>query len=78
MHRVTLRIFLALLTIAFMLRADDAAKTRVALARDTTVTDAAGWGAAFAKLLGPGAEVMAKIIAEELRRVSPDLAKLLK
>jgi hypothetical protein len=34
--------------------------------------------ARFAKLLGPGAEMMAKIIAEELRRVSPDLAKLLK
>ncbi len=32
--------------------------TRVALAGDSTVTDKAGWGAAFAKLLGPGAECL--------------------
>jgi lysophospholipase L1-like esterase len=32
-----------------------AAKVLVALAGDSTVTDKAGWGAAFAKLLGPGA-----------------------
>lgn len=31
-------------------------KTRVVLAGDSTVTDKAGWGAAFAKLLGPDAE----------------------
>ncbi len=31
-------------------------KTRIALAGDSTVTDKAGWGAAFAKLLGPDAE----------------------
>ena len=31
-------------------------KIRVALAGDSTVTDKAGWGAAFAKLLGPEAE----------------------
>lgn len=31
-------------------------KTRVALAGDSTVTDKAGWGAAFAKLLTPDAE----------------------
>lgn len=31
-------------------------KTRVALVGDGTVTDRAGWGAAFAKLLGPDAE----------------------
>lgn len=33
-------------------------KTRVALAGDSTVTDKAGWGAAFAKLLGPDAECL--------------------
>lgn len=33
-------------------------KTRVALAGDSTVTDKAGWGAAFAKLLGPQAECL--------------------
>lgn len=33
-------------------------RTRVALAGDSTVTDSAGWGAAFAKLLGPNAECL--------------------
>lgn len=33
-------------------------KTRVALAGDSTVTDKAGWGAAFAKLLDPSAECL--------------------
>ena len=33
-------------------------RTRVALAGDSTVTDKAGWGAAFAKLLGPNAECL--------------------
>ncbi|MBB5034826.1 rhamnogalacturonan acetylesterase [Prosthecobacter vanneervenii] len=33
-------------------------RTRVALAGDSTVTDKAGWGAAFAKLLGPKAECL--------------------
>lgn len=33
-------------------------RTRVALAGDSTVTDTAGWGAAFAKLLGPNAECL--------------------
>jgi len=56
MLRITLRAFLALFILTLTLRADDAAKTRVVLAGDSTVTDAAGWGAAFAKLLGPGAE----------------------
>lgn len=37
-------------------RAAENAKTRIALAGDSTVTDTAGWGAAFAKRLGPGAE----------------------
>jgi lysophospholipase L1-like esterase len=32
--------------------------TRIALAGDSTVTDKAGWGAAFAKLLGPNAECL--------------------
>ena len=56
MLRITLRAFLALLALTFTLRADEAAKARVVLAGDSTVTDTAGWGAAFAKLLGPGAE----------------------
>ncbi|MFC5456708.1 rhamnogalacturonan acetylesterase [Prosthecobacter fluviatilis] len=36
----------------------DEARTRIALAGDSTVTDKAGWGAAFAKLLGPSAECL--------------------
>ena len=35
-----------------------APKTRVSLAGDSTVTDKAGWGAAFAKLLSPEAECL--------------------
>ena len=38
--------------------AADAVKPRVALAGDSTVTDKAGWGAAFAKLLVPEAECL--------------------
>ncbi len=38
------------------IHADEAAKPRVVLVGDSTVTDAAGWGAAFAKLLKPEAE----------------------
>jgi lysophospholipase L1-like esterase len=34
----------------------DEPRTRIALAGDSTVTDKAGWGAAFAKLLGANAE----------------------
>lgn len=54
------RAFLALLalaTAAAPLHAADAppAKPLIALAGDSTVTDTAGWGAAFAKLLGPDA-----------------------
>ena len=47
-----------LLAVLFSLTIAHAAetKTRVALAGDSTVTDKAGWGAAFAKLLGPDAE----------------------
>ncbi|WP_395743438.1 rhamnogalacturonan acetylesterase [Prosthecobacter sp.] len=36
----------------------DEPRTKVALAGDSTVTDTAGWGAAFAKLLGPKAECL--------------------
>ncbi|MES2595314.1 MAG: rhamnogalacturonan acetylesterase [Verrucomicrobiota bacterium] len=48
---------IALLSLFFItaLQAQET-KTRVALAGDSTVTDKAGWGAAFAKLLGPQAE----------------------
>ncbi len=47
-----------LLAVFFSLTIAHAAetKTRVVLAGDSTVTDKAGWGAAFAKLLGPNAE----------------------
>ncbi len=55
MIRTALRLCLALLSLTLLLRADPE-KMRVVLAGDSTVTDAAGWGAAFAKLLGPGAE----------------------
>jgi lysophospholipase L1-like esterase len=53
--------FLAMVVAAFTLATASAAETKrpdkilVALAGDSTVTDKAGWGAAFAKLLGPGA-----------------------
>jgi lysophospholipase L1-like esterase len=55
-----LRYFLlaCLLTIssAPTLSATEPAKTRVVLVGDSTVTDTAGWGAAFAKRIGPNAE----------------------
>jgi lysophospholipase L1-like esterase len=49
--------FLSLL-LAFVVScaAADTPKTRVVLAGDSTVTDTAGWGKAFAALLGPQAE----------------------
>jgi lysophospholipase L1-like esterase len=53
---VSFRLCLALLSLAFLGRAAEPAKTRVVLAGDSTVTDKAGWGAAFARLLGPNAE----------------------
>jgi lysophospholipase L1-like esterase len=56
MTRTTLRLCIALLSLAIALRAAEPAKARVVLAGDSTVTDTAGWGAAFAKLLGSGAE----------------------
>src|SRR5437773_1267074 len=56
MISIPLRLCLALLSLTLAGRAADPAKTRVVLAGDSTVTDTAGWGAAFAKLLGPNAE----------------------
>ena len=47
---------LAFLHLAPALHAADPAKTRVVLAGDSTVTDTAGWGAAFARRLMPDAE----------------------
>ncbi|WP_395715824.1 rhamnogalacturonan acetylesterase [Prosthecobacter sp.] len=47
--------FLLLVLLASGLHADET-KIRVALVGDGTVTDRAGWGAAFTKLLGPYAE----------------------
>jgi len=53
---IPIRCFLlALLTLAAAAFGEPQ-KTRIVLAGDSTVTDTAGWGAAFAKLLGPGAE----------------------
>lgn len=51
----------SLFALAFSLvsvHAANAVKTRVSLAGDSTVTDKAGWGAAFAKLLSPDAECL--------------------
>ena len=56
MIRTPLRLCIALLSLTVVLRAAEPEKARIALAGDSTVTDTAGWGAAFAKLLGPGAE----------------------
>ncbi len=50
-------LFLALCFSISLSHADET-RTRVALAGDSTVTDKAGWGAAFAKLLGPNAECL--------------------
>ncbi len=46
------------LSVGITFAQDTAPRTRVALAGDSTVTDTAGWGAAFAKLLGPNAECL--------------------
>ena len=51
---MTLRLF-SLLLLVTTLHAQEV-KTKVALAGDSTVTDQAGWGKAFAKLLSPQAE----------------------
>jgi lysophospholipase L1-like esterase len=45
-------------SVSITLAEDTTTRTRVALAGDSTVTDQAGWGAAFAKLLGPNAECL--------------------
>lgn len=49
--------FLCLLLSLTITHAEET-RTRIALAGDSTVTDKAGWGAAFAKLLGPNAECL--------------------
>lgn len=51
-----LRLVLLPLTFPLSLYAADPPKTRIVLAGDSTVTDTAGWGAAFAKLLSSNAE----------------------
>lgn len=48
---------LTILLLATTLHAQEV-KTKVALAGDSTVTDKAGWGAAFARLLSPQAECL--------------------
>ena len=53
-----LRHFLLLLALCLSLSHADETPTRIALAGDSTVTDQAGWGAAFAKLLGPNAQCL--------------------
>jgi len=53
-----LRRSLLLLALSFSISHADETRTRIALAGDSTVTDTAGWGAAFAKLLGPNAECL--------------------
>jgi lysophospholipase L1-like esterase len=53
-----IRVCLLLLFLTLAIHAADPAKVRVVLAGDSTVTDTAGWGAAFAKRLGPDAECM--------------------
>lgn len=47
---------LVFLQLALALHAAEPVKTRVVLAGDSTVTDTAGWGKAFAQRLGPEAE----------------------
>lgn len=53
-----LRHCLLFLALCLSLSHAEETRTRVALAGDSTVTDTAGWGAAFAKLLGPNAECL--------------------
>lgn len=58
MMRILSLLCVAVLNLAVVTHAADStpAKTRVTLAGDSTVTDTAGWGAAFAKRLAPDAE----------------------
>jgi len=51
-----MRLFLISLLLAVSVHAADRPKTRVVLAGDSTVTDQAGWGKAFANLLTADAE----------------------
>jgi len=53
-----LRRCLLLLALSLSISPAEETRTRIALAGDSTVTDKAGWGAAFAKLLGPNAECL--------------------
>jgi lysophospholipase L1-like esterase len=53
-----LRRSLLLLALSLSISHAEETRTRIALAGDSTVTDTAGWGAAFAKLLGPNAECL--------------------
>lgn len=53
-----LRHTLLFLVLCLSISRADETRTRVALVGDSTVTDKAGWGAAFAKLLGPNAECL--------------------
>lgn len=54
--RLSSLLTLAFLQFAIVIHAADPAKTRVVLAGDSTVTDTAGWGKAFAERLTPEAE----------------------
>ncbi len=56
MNRILFLICLTFLNLAGAIHAADPAKMRVVLAGDSTVTDTAGWGAAFAQRLTPEAE----------------------
>lgn len=51
-------LLIAFLTLASLTALAADTKSRIALAGDSTVTDKAGWGAAFAKLLTPEAECL--------------------
>ena len=53
-----LRRSLLLFALSLSISHAEETRTRIALAGDSTVTDKAGWGAAFAKLLGPNAECL--------------------
>ena len=54
--RVLFLLVVAFLQLVLALPAAEPAKTRIVLAGDSTVTDKAGWGEAFAKRLTPEAE----------------------
>jgi lysophospholipase L1-like esterase len=51
-------LLLSALSLSLSISHAEETRTRIALAGDSTVTDKAGWGAAFAKLLGPNAECL--------------------